>query len=66
MHIVLVDGIVGNGLKKFQLVAVMKLGTRNFDEGSVCERDTEGVDTDVGKLVNSGGVDERRITLLKD
>jgi hypothetical protein len=65
VHIVLVDGIVGDGLEKLQLVAVMKLRARNIDEGCVCERDAEGVDADIGKLVNSSGVDKRRIALLE-
>ena len=45
---------------------MVKLRTRNLDEGSICERNTEGVNTNIGKLVDSGGVDKRGITLLED
>lgn len=66
VHAVFVDGVVGDGLEELQLIAMVKLRTRNFDEGSVCERNTESIDTNIGKLVDSGCVDKRGITLLED
>jgi hypothetical protein len=66
VHVVLRDGIVGDGLEVAQLVTMVKLGARNIDEGSVRERNAEGVDTNSSELVDGGSVEERSVTLLKD
>jgi hypothetical protein len=66
VHVVLGDGIVGDGLEEVQLVAVVKLGTRNVDECSIRKRDAEGVDTNGGELVDGASVEEGSITLLED
>jgi hypothetical protein len=66
MHVVLGDGVVGDGLEVAQLVTVMELRARNVDECSIRERDAECIDTNSRELIDGGRVEERGITLLKD
>jgi hypothetical protein len=65
VHVVLGDGIIGDGLEEVQLVAVVKLGTRNVDKGSIRKRNAEGIDTNGGELVDGGSVEEGSITFLE-
>jgi hypothetical protein len=65
VHVVLGNGIVGDGLEVAQLVTAMKLRTRNVDERSIRERNAQSVDPNSSELVDSRSVKERGITLLE-
>ena len=44
-HVVFLDGVDGDILQVFLLVAMVESRSRDLDPGSVCGRDAEGVDT---------------------
>lgn len=58
VHAVLVDGIVGDGLKVLLLLAGVESRAGNLDPCSVGSGNAKGVDTDSSYLIDSGGVQE--------
>jgi hypothetical protein len=66
VHVVLGDGIVRDSLEVRLLLTMVKSRPRNGHPGGVCSRDAEGIDTNRGKLVDGGSVQERSITGLED
>lgn len=66
VHVVLADGVVGDGAEVFLLVAVVELRTGNLDPGGVGHRDTQDVDAGLGKSVNERLVNPSRVALLED
>lgn len=58
VHAVRVHSIIGDSLEPLLLVTTVQLRARNLDPSGVGGRDSEKVDTNAGKLVNSGGVQE--------
>jgi hypothetical protein len=62
VHIVLVDGIVGNSLEVLLLVAMVENGAGDFDPCGVGCRNTENVYTNRSQLVDGGSVQEGSVT----
>jgi hypothetical protein len=66
VHLVLLNSILSDLPQPVLLVTLVELRTGNRNPCCVGGRDTKGVDTDAGKLIDRGGVEERSITRLKD
>lgn len=66
VHVVLGDGILGDGLQVSLLVTVVESGAWNADPGGVGGGNTQGVDANAGKLIDGGGVQERSVASLED
>lgn len=66
VHVVLADCIVGNDLEPLLLVTRVQLGARDLDPSGVGGRDTEGVNTNTGELIDGGGVQERGVASLEN
>jgi hypothetical protein len=66
VHLVLLNSILSDLLQPVLLVTLVELRTGNGNPCCVGGRDTEGVDTDAGKLIDCGGIEERSITRLKN
>lgn len=66
VHVILVDGIVGDGAKIFLLVTVVELRARDFDPCGVGRGDTQDIDARLGKGVDDGLVNPSGVALLED
>jgi hypothetical protein len=66
VHLVFLNSILSDLPQPVLLFTIVELRTGNGNPCCVGGRDTEGVDTDAGKLIDCGGVEERSITRLKD
>lgn len=65
VHAVCLDGILGDLAEVGELVSVVELRAGDVNPGLVSCRDTQGVDTDAGKLIDGRGVEELGISCLE-
>lgn len=66
VHVVLLNGVLGDGLEVSLLVTAVKLRTWNLDPRSICGWYPQCVDSNGGKLVDGCGVQERGIASFED
>ena len=65
MHVVSLDGVLGDGTEVALLISVVKSGAGEVDPGSVSCGNTKSVNADGSELVDSASVQERSIASLK-
>jgi len=66
MHVILLDGVLGDGTEVALLVSVVEGGAGDVDPSSVGRWNAESVDADRSELVDSAGVQERSIAGFKN